>query len=142
MLRRLSTVAAAAAMLGICALPATANAQADHPSHGTFTVPSANSTIKASGSYTFTTFHKKNVVKIQICATLKGGSAWVLAEAVSYNSNRKSHQAIAAAVSQQTPGHKSCALNYLPYTSHLKVFTEIGGSNGKIAKKSSMKSIY
>jgi hypothetical protein len=142
MLRRISTVAAAAAMLGLIALPATANAQAHHPSHGNFSVPSANSSIKASGSYKFTTFHKKNVVQVKLCASLSGSAFFVIAEANAYGSNGKIDGQVAATVGQETPGHKSCGTAYLPGLSHLKVYTKVYGSNGKIVKQTALKSIY
>jgi hypothetical protein len=142
MLRRVSTVAAAAAMIGCCALPVSAaNAQAAHPSHGSFSVPSASSSIKATGTYTFMTFHKKSVVKVQVCAKLTGSAFFVIAEAEAFGSNGKMNGAVAAAVGQQTPGHKSCGTAYLRGLSHLKVFSEIG-SGGKISKKTKLKTIY
>ena len=142
MLRRISTVAAAAAMLGLAALPATANAQAHHPSHGSFKVPSASSAIKATGTYQFTTWHKKNVVKVTICGSLSGSAFFVIAEANAYGSNGKLDGQIAATVGQETPGHKSCGTGYLPGLSHLKVFSKVYGSNGKIVGQTSLKSIY
>jgi hypothetical protein len=142
MLRRISTVGAAAAMIGICAVPATiANAQAAHPSHGSFNVPSASSSIKASGSYQFTTYRKASVVKVSICAKLTGNAFFVVAEAEASNSSGKEDGAIAATVGQETPGHKSCGVAYLHGLKHLKVFSEIG-SGGSIAKKTSLKTIY
>jgi hypothetical protein len=142
MLRRISTVAAGAAMLGLIALPATANAQAHHPSHGSFKVPSANSSISATGTYKFTTFRKKHVVEVQLCAKLSGSAFFVIAEANAYGSNGKVDGQIAATVGQETPGHHACGTGYLPGLSHLKVYTKVYSSTGKIIAQTSMKSIY
>jgi hypothetical protein len=143
MLRRFSTVAAAAAMLGLTALPAAAaNAQAAHPSKGSFNVPAATSSIKAWGTYQFTTFHKANVVKVTICDQLKGSAFFVIAEAEGYTSSGKVSGLVAAAAGQETPGHKSCGTQYLHGTAHLKVFSEVFASAGKLTKKTSLKSIY
>lgn len=129
-------------MVGICALPVTAaNAQAAHPSHGSFKVPSASGAIKATGTYKFTTFHKKKVVKVTVCAKLSGSAFFVIAEAEAFGANGKLNGAVAAAVGQQTPGHKSCGTAYLRGLTHLKVFSEIG-SGGKIIKKTKLKTIY
>jgi hypothetical protein len=142
MLRRISTVAAAAAMLGLCALPASAaTTHAAHPSKGSFTVPAASSSIKASGTYQFTTYHKANVVKVTICASLTGSAFFVVAEAEGYTASGLQLGAIAATVGQETVGHKSCGTAYLRGTAHLKVFSEIG-SGGKIVAKTKLKTIY
>jgi hypothetical protein len=139
MLRRISTIAAAAAIIGLCALPASAaTTQAAHPSQGSFTVPSASSEVKAWGSYTFTTH---NVVKVTVCAELTGGASTVIAEAEAYNLSGTLEGAVAAAVGPETPGHRSCGTANLRGTAHLKVFSAIG-SGGKIVTKSKLKSIY
>jgi hypothetical protein len=142
MLRRISTVAAAAAMIGLCALPASAaTTHAAHPSKGSFTVPSAGSSVKAWGNYTFTTLHKANVVKVTVCAKLTGSASFIVAEAEAYNSSGTMEGTVAATVGQETPGHQSCGSAYLRGTAHLKVFSEIG-SGDKIVTKSKLKSIY
>jgi hypothetical protein len=142
MLHRISTIAAAAAIIGLCALPASAaTAPAAHPSNGSFTVPSASSAVTAWGSYAFTTRHGVNVVKVSVCAELKGSAFAVIAEAETYNSSGTVEGTVAAVVSQETPGHRSCGTAYLRGTAHLKVFSGIG-SGGKIVIKSKLKSIY
>jgi hypothetical protein len=137
MLRRISTVAAAAAMLGLCALPAAASTTAAHASTHNFTVPSASSAVKGWGSY-----DKLNSVrvKVMVCSQKKSGT-WVGAEAIGYNSKNKEVSAIAGVVGPQTPGQKSCGTAYMLNVAHLKVYTFIG-SNGRIVKKSSTKKIY
>jgi hypothetical protein len=142
MLRRISAVAATAAMIGLCALPASAaTTHAAHPSKGSFTVPSAGSSIKAWGNYTFTTFHKANAVKVTVCAKLSGSASSIVAEAEAYNSSGTREGLVAATVGQETPGHQSCGSAYLRGTAHLKVFSEIE-SGGKIVAKTKLKSIY
>jgi hypothetical protein len=143
MLRRISTVAAAAAMIGLCALPASASTtQAAHPSEGSFTVPSAaGSSIKAWGSYSFTTHDDENVVKVTVCAKLSGSVSFVVAEAEAYNSSGTQEGTVAATVGPETPGRQACGTAYLRGTAHLKVFSGIG-SDGKIVTKTKLKSIY
>jgi hypothetical protein len=141
MLRRISTVAAAAAMLGLCSLPAYASTTTAHAGSGSFTVPAASSSIKAWGTYQFTTFHKANVVKVTMCAKLTGNAFFVIAEAEGYTASGLQLGEVAAAVGQETPGHQSCGTAYLHGTAHLKVFSEIG-SGGKIVAKTKLKTIY
>lgn len=142
MLRRISTVAAAAAMIGLCALPASAvTTHAAHPGKGSFTVPSAGSSIKAWGNYTLTTYHKAKVVKVTVCARLSGSASFIVAEAEAYNSSGKLEGKVAATVGHDTPGHQSCGSAYLRGTAHLKVFSEIE-SGGKIVAKTKLRSIY
>jgi len=138
MLRRISTFAVAAAALGLCAMPAYASSSSAHASKGSFTAPSLSS-VKGWGSY-----DKINAfrVKVTVCAKRTSGDSWVGAEAYAYNSNYSQHVAIAGVVGPQTPGSQSCGTAYLLDTAHLKVFTFIGGNNGRIAKKSSLKKIY
>ena len=141
MLRRISTIAAAAAMIGLCALPASAaTTNAAHPSEGSFTIPSVDSGVKAWGTYSFTSH---DVVRVTVCAkATNGGTPWVIAEAEGYNSSGKEEGTIAAAVGPQTSGRQSCGTANLRDTAHLKVFSEIGSSAGKIVKKSELKSIF
>jgi hypothetical protein len=139
MLHRIPAVAAAAAMIGLCALPASAaTTRAAHPSKGSFTVPSAGSSIKAWGDYTVAT----HAVKVTVCAKLTGSASFVVAEAEAYNSSGTQEGTIAAVVTQETPGRQSCGTASLRGTAHLKVFSEIGSSGGKIVAKTELKSIY
>jgi len=138
MLRSISTVAAAVAVLGLSALPAYASPTTAHATKGSFSVPAANSHIKAWGSYDKINAHR---VKVTICVKESGASSWVGAEAFAYTAGYKAHVAIAGVVGPNTPGHQSCGTTNLLDTAHLKVFTFIG-NNGKIVKKSSLKTIY
>jgi hypothetical protein len=144
MLRRISTVAAAAAMLGISALPAAAaTTHAAHASKGSFTVPASSSSIKAWGTFQDTTLHKANVVKVTMCAKLTGSAFFVIAEAYGYTASGIQLGAVSAAVGQETPGHQDCGTAYLRGTAHLKVFSETFQAQSKAGpKKSSVKSIY
>jgi hypothetical protein len=138
MLRRISTVAAAAAMLGLSALPAAAATSVAHASSGKFTVPSASSSVKSWGTYDIINAHR---VQVTICTKITGSAFFVIGEAIAYNASLSQHDAIAAAVGQETPGGESCSHANLLYTAHLKVFTEIG-SGGRIVAKSALKTIY
>jgi hypothetical protein len=141
MLRRISIAAASAALLGLSTVPAFASPAASHANSGSFNVPSASSVIKGWGSYKRINSH---VVHVQMCAKRTSGSSWVGAEAIAYNSNYSKHTNIAAVLGPDTPGASKgvCAQINLLYTGHLKVFTFVGGNNGKIAKKSAVKTIY
>jgi len=140
--RQISAVAAAAATIGLCALPASAaTTDAAHPSEGSFTVPSANSEVKAWGSYAFTTHDGENVVKVTVCAEKSGGASFVVGEAEAYNSSGAVAGTVAAVVGPQTPGLRACGTAYLDGTAHLKVFSEVA-SGSKIVAKSGLKSIY
>jgi hypothetical protein len=142
MLRQTSAVAAAAAVIGLCALPASAaTTQAAPPSRGDFTVPSAGSSIKAWGSYSFTTRNGEHVVQVTLCAERSAASSsFVVAEAEAYNSSGKQDGTIAAVVGPQTPGQKTCGTAFLGGTAHLKVFSEIESGSKIVATK--LKSIY
>jgi hypothetical protein len=142
MLRRISTVAAAAAMIGVSALPAAASTTAAHANKGSFTVPASSSSIKAWGTYQHTTFHKASVVKVTICENLTGSAFFVIAEAYGYTSSGKQLGAIAATAGQETPGHHSCGTGYLRGTAHLKVFSETFQTQGGAPHKTALKKIF
>ena len=124
-------------MLGLTALPAAASTTAAHASKGSFTIPAASSAVKGWGTYDRLNAFR---VKVTICSQKKSGS-WVGAEAIAYSANYKSHSEIAGVVGPDTPGQKSCGTAYLLNTAHLKVYTFIG-NNGRIVKKSKLKTIY
>jgi hypothetical protein len=141
MLRRISTAVATAAMLGLCALPASAStAAAHHPASGTFTIPSANSAVKAWGSYSR---YSASIIKVTVCVEQTGSAYAVGAEANAYNDHGQTALAdeIGAVI---LPGaaHKACGTRYLRYLAHLKVHSFIGGSAGRIIKTSSVKTVY
>jgi hypothetical protein len=137
MLRRISTAVAAVAVLGSCALPASASTTAAHSNSGSFTVPSASSAVKGWGSYTKINAHR---IKVTVCVKQTGNAYAVGAEAVAYSANYKSSGAIAAVVLPES-SRSACSTAYLFFTSHLKVHTFIG-NGGKIVKTSSVKKIF
>jgi hypothetical protein len=133
MLRRIAIVAVGAAMLVV---PAAVGA---HASSGSFTVPSASSAVTGSGSYQVLSAHK---VKVMICAKETGSAAAVGATAIVYNASRSRHATVSAVVTPATPGLQACGTKDLGYTAHLKVYSFIGGSSGKVLKKSKRQSVY
>lgn len=145
MLRRISTLIASAALIGLCAIPASASTTAAHASHsnGThnFTAPSIKgryNVVKGWGSY-----KKLNAfrVKVTMCTEQTGNAFAVGAEALAYNSSGHTKN-IAGIIIQGHKGQKSCgSITFLFYSSHLKVFTFVG-KGGHIVAKSSLKKIY
>jgi hypothetical protein len=137
MLRRISTAVASVAMLGLCALPASASTAAAHSSTHNFTVPSASSAVKAWGSYTVINSDR---IKVTICTDQVGPAFAVGAEAIGYRSNGQEAGAIAAVDLPQSP-RKQCGSAYILFAVHLKVHTFIG-SGGRIIKTSKVKEIF
>jgi hypothetical protein len=137
MMRRISTAVAAVAMLGFCALPASASTTAAHSNSGSFTVPSASSAVKGWGSYQKINAHR---MKVTICVQQTGSAFAVGAEAIAYSSNYKSNGKIAAVILPEA-SRKVCSVAYLFYSSHLQVHTFIG-NGGKIVKTSKTKKIF
>lgn len=142
MLRRISTLIASAAMVGLCAIPASASTAAAHGSHN-FTMPSIKghyNVVKGWGSY-----DRLNSVRVKVtaCVEQTGGNPYaVAAEAVAYNSSGRSKN-IAGFIIQGHKGQVSCGhITFIFYGVHLKVFTFVGGSNGKMLAKSALKKIY
>src|ERR1039457_3536874 len=117
MLRRISTVAAAAAMLGLSALPASAATMKSNTHSISF--PGLHG-LNAWGNYT----KSGSKVRINVCAedTVRG----------------------VFAVGAVTIGYLQivCRSETLHYTNHLHVYTFIGSNRGTIPAKSKTKSIY
>jgi hypothetical protein len=135
MLRRISTIIAAAAMLVLGALPvsaATMSSQASTTHRLSF--PGLKG-IDAWGSYT------KNGSKIRasVCVGVAAHGIFAAgAVALSSNANNsKSQKFGAVAIGYHAA---SCVTENLKYTSHLHTF--IGGNNGKIKSQTKSKSIY
>ncbi len=141
MLRRISTLIASAAIVGLCAIPASASTTAAHSSTHNFTMPSIKghyNVVKGWGSY-----HKLNAARVRVtaCVQQTGNAFAVGAEAVAYNAQGRSKN-IAGVILQGHKGQKSCGtMTFLFYGVHLKVFTFVG-NGGHIVAKSSMKKIY
>ena len=134
MLRRLSLIAASAAMLALSALPASA-ATASTTTHKLY-FPGLSG-VSAWGTYTRSGSH----VKVHVCAedTTKGEFA-AAAVVLSYNSNYSKHQKGGAV---DIGYHAtSCVSMYVQYTSHLRIYTFVGGSNGKVLRQSKTKIIF
>jgi len=134
MLRRISTVAAAMAMLALSALPVSAATMQSSTHKISF--PGMHG-ISAWGTYT----KSGSKVRIKVCAedTARGNFA-VGAVALAYNSsNTKNGELGAVAIGY----HETvCRSQALLYTGHLRVYTFVAGNHGKITGKSKTKTIY
>jgi hypothetical protein len=137
MLRRISTIIAAAAMLVLAALPVSAatmssSASAKH----TLSFPGLKG-IDAWGSYTRT----GSKVKASVCVGVAAHGVFAAgAVALSSNANNsKSQKFGAVAIGYHAA---SCVTENLKYTNHLHIYTFIGGSNGKIKSQTKSKAIY
>jgi hypothetical protein len=132
MLRRLSVIAASAAMLALSALPAAAAAHSStpklaFPSHGG---------ISAWGTYKKTS----KGIYVNVCAKDTGSAFAVGAVVVATNSSG-SHSGNLGAVAM---GHNQtqCRFGTIPYSSHLKTYLISYNSNGTIGYKSGYKKIF
>jgi hypothetical protein len=134
MLRRISTIIAAAAMLVLSALPVSAATMSS--STHTISFPGLHG-VDAWGSYTKT----GSKVRVSVCAGVAAHGLFAVgAVALSSNaSNSKSNKFGAVAIGY----HKaSCVSENLRYTNHLRVYTFIGSSTGRISAQTNAKSIY
>ena len=134
MLRRISTIIAAAAMLVLSALPVSA-ATVSSSTHK-ISFPGLQG-VDAWGSYTKT----GSKVRVSVCAGVAvHGIFAVGAVALSSNANNsKSNKFGAVAVGYH---QSSCVTENLRYTNHLRVYTFIGSSTGRISAQTNAKSIY
>jgi homoaconitase/3-isopropylmalate dehydratase large subunit len=132
MLRRLSVIAASAAMLALSALPAAATT---HSSTHKLAFPS-HSGISAWGTYKMTS----KGIYVNICAKDTGSTFAVGAVAVGTNSSG-SRQANLGAVAMGH-GTTQCRFGTIRYSSHLKTYL-IGYTNhGTVAFKTGFKKIF
>jgi hypothetical protein len=140
MLRRISTLIASAAMVGLCAIPASASTSAAHGVNN-FTAPGIKghyNVVQGWGSY-----KKLNAVRVQVrmCVKQTGNAFAVGAEALVYNNAGKTKN-IAGIILQGHKGQTACGTTtFLFYSAHLKVFTFVG-NGGHIVAKSALKKIY
>jgi hypothetical protein len=137
MLRRISTVIAAAAMLILGALPVSAATLSARSSNThTLSFPGLHG-VDAWGSYT----KSGAKIRVSVCAGVADHGIYAVgAVALSSNANNsKSQKFGAVAIGYHAA---SCVTENLKYTNHLRIYTFIGGSNGKIAKQSKTKSVY
>ncbi len=132
MLRRLSVIAASAAMLAASALPAFATT---HASTHKLAFPS-HSGISESGTYKVTS----KGVYITVCAKDTGSAFAVGAVVVGTNSSG-SRSANLGAVAMGH-GTNQCRFGTIRYSSHLKTYLIGYTSHGTIAFKTSLKKIF
>jgi hypothetical protein len=134
MLRRISAVAVAAAMLALSALPVSAATMRSN-TH-TFSFP-AERGIDAWGNYT----KSGSKVKVNVCAkdTVRGvfAAGAVTLESNANNSHHSELGAVAIGYHQTV-----CRSETLHYTSHLRVYSFIGTNAGTISSKTVTKTIY
>lgn len=141
MLRRISTLIASAAMVGLCAIPASASTTAAHATTHKFNAPSIKghyNVVQGWGSYKRLSAAR---VQVTMCVKQTGNAFAVGAEALAYNAQGKTKN-IAGIILQGHKGQTSCGhTTFLFYGVHLKVFTFVG-SAGHVVAKSSLKKIY
>jgi hypothetical protein len=137
MLRRISLIAASAAVLGLSAFSALPVSAA----------PMQSSTHKISfpglrGVDAWGNYQKSGAkVKVSVCAgdTVRSDFASA-AVVIAYNSNYSQHAEIGAV---DIGYHEAvCRTMALRYTAHLRVYTFIGTNKGRISAKSKTKNIY
>ena len=133
MLRRLSVIAACAAMLALSALPALAT------THSTSTHKLAfpsHSGISAWGNY------KKTSKGIYVNACVKDtGSAFAVGAVVVATNSSGSRSANLGAVALGH-GTKQCRFGTIRYSSHLKTYIVTWNNHGQVSYKSGYKKIF
>jgi hypothetical protein len=133
MLRRISVIAAAAAMLAISALPAFATT---HSSTHKLSFP------RAAGISAWGTYHKTSKgVKITVCAKETSSTDFAVAAVVVATNASGSRQNNLGAVAIG-PGQSVCRFGTIPYTAHLKTYVFIANNHGYITYRSGYKKIY
>jgi|HubBroStandDraft_2_1064218.scaffolds.fasta_scaffold246811_2 hypothetical protein len=133
MLRRISTIAAAAAMLAVSALPASAATLQSHSATHKFSFPGLHG-LSAWGTYQRT----GSRVKVSVCAkdTLRSITA---AGAVTIGSNGSRSQTLGAVAIGYN--QTVCRSQTLIDGAHLKIYT-FTAKGGSIASKSKTKTVY
>ena len=134
MLRRISLIAASAAIAAVSALPASA--ATTHSSTHKLSFPALHG-LKAWGNYTRTS----RGLKINVCAkdTARGVFA-VGAVTLASNASNSRHMelgAVAIGYNQTV-----CRSETLRYTNHLRVWTFTAGNQGRITKRSKTKTVF
>jgi hypothetical protein len=134
MLRRISTVAAAAAMLALSALPVSAATMRSN-THS-FSFP-AERGVDAWGNYT----KSGSNVKVNVCAEDTARSVFAAAAVTLESNANNSHHSELGAV--DIGYHETvCRSETLHYTAHLRVYSFIGTNVGTISSKTKVKTIY
>jgi len=139
MLRQIYTIIAAAAMLVLSALPvsaATMSSSTTSSSTHKISFPSLHG-VDAWGSYT----KIGTQVRVAVCAGVAGHDVPAVgAVALASNANNsKSSRFAALAIGYH---QASCVTKNLLYTNHLRVYTFILSSHGKISAQSETKTIW
>jgi hypothetical protein len=143
MLRRISTIIAAAAMVILSALPVSAatissstHAAAKSSTTHKISFPGLHG-VSAWGTYT----RSGSKVRVSVCAedTVHGVFAAGAVTLALNGSQTKSSKFGAVDIGYH---QTSCVSENLRYTTHLRVYTFVGGSNGKIVAQSKTKGIY
>ncbi len=132
MLRRLSVIAASAAMLALSALPASA---APHSSTHKLSFPS-HSGISAWGNYKKTS----KGIYVNVCAKDTGSAFAVGAVVVGTNANGSRQDNLGAVAFGH--GTTQCRFGTIRYSSHLKTYLITYNSHGYISYKSGYKKIF
>ena len=132
MLRRLSVIAACAAMLALSALPASATS---HSSTHKLSFPS-HSGISAWGTYKLTS----KGIYVNICSKDRGSAFAVGAVAVGTNSSGSRSGNLGAVAMGH--GTKQCRFGTIPFSSHLKTYVIGWNSHGFVAFKTRLKKIF
>jgi hypothetical protein len=134
MLRRFSTIAAAAAMLALSALPASAATMQSSTHKISF--PGLHG-VSAWGTYQRT----GSKVRINVCVDDTARSVFAAAAVVTAsNASNTLHQELGAV---DIGYHQTvCRSESLRYTAHLKVYSFTGTNTGRIGHKTKTKTIY
>ena len=134
MLRRISTILAAAAMLILSALPVSAATLSSSTHKLSF--PGLHG-VDAWGSYTKT----GTKVKISVCAGVAIHGIYA-AGAVALDSNANYSKTAKFGAVDIGYREAACVTENLRYTNPLRIYTFIGGSNGRIAAQTKTKTVY
>ena len=132
MLRRLSVIAATAAMLALSALPAAATT---HSSTHKLSFPS-HSGIQSWGTYKKTS----KGIYVNVCAKDTGSAFAVGAVVVATNSSGSRSANLGAVALGH--GTKQCRFGTIPFSSHLKTYVIGWNSHGFVAFKTRLKKIF
>ena len=131
-LRRISVIAACAAMFAFAALPASAATSRSHM----FSIPGVYG-VRAWGTY----YHTGIRVRIAVCVedTARGvyGAAAV---GLAFDSSYRQHDNVSAVTIGYD--HTQCHVMITRYTSHLVVAALSGYKNGKVRQHGKLKRIY
>jgi hypothetical protein len=134
MLRRISLIAGAVAMVALSALPASAAPMQSSTNKISF--PALHG-VKAWGTWTRTS----RGIKINVCATDTAPGVFAAgAVVVVTDSSRRFHSNVGAVAF----GYKQsiCRTNILRYTGHMQVYTFTGTNRGTIASRSKTKNVF